>query len=181
LDNQVARILKADVTNAEEAFAGLDTVSVVGRSAARNSFTSVDTPENEAFIEKWRAFIENPKRMTDDRMAAHHVGFTMWVTAAEKAGTTDSDAVVDATIGGTVPDLSRGYSAAMPKHHLTRPAQIDEIGAETLFGVVWQTPGLVVCDAWPDRLEGSKDPIADRRAPMPCGNLNVETRECAVS
>ena len=165
----------------EEELAGLDTGPLVGHLAAWNYFMSVDTPENREFIAKWHAFIKNPKRVTNDPMEAHYIGFNMWVKAVEKAGTTDPDAVIDAMIGVAVPNLSGGYSAMMPNHHITKPVLIGEIQADGQFSIVWQTPGLVVGDAWPDRLEGSKDPIADRRAPMPCGNLNVETRECAVS
>jgi urea transport system substrate-binding protein len=43
---------------------------------------------------------------------------------------------------------------------------------------VWQTSGLVVGDEWSDYLEGSKDLIADWRAPMSCGNFNVKTGKC---
>jgi len=121
----------------EEELAGLDTGPLVGHLAAWNYFMSVDTPENREFIAKWHAFIKNPKRVTNDPMEAHYIGFNMWVKAVEKAGTTDPDAVIDAMIGVAVPNLSGGYSAMMPNHHITKPVLIDEIGAETLFGVVW--------------------------------------------
>jgi len=121
----------------EEELAGLDAGPLVGHLAAWNYFMSVDTPENREFIAKWHAFIKNPKRVTNDPMEAHYIGFNMWVKAVEKAGTTDPDAVIDAMIGVAVPNLSGGYSAMMPNHHITKPVLIDEIGAETLFGVVW--------------------------------------------
>ncbi len=44
---------------------------------------------------------------------------TCWVKAVEKAGTTDTDAVIDAIIGVSVPNLSGGFSAMMPNHHIT--------------------------------------------------------------
>src|SRR3712207_7209058 len=37
----------------------------------------------------WKAFTKNPKRVTNDPMEAHVIGFNMWVKAVEKAGTTD--------------------------------------------------------------------------------------------
>ena len=80
----------------EEELAGLDTKPLVGHLAAWNYFESIDTPENKAFIEKWHAFIKNDKRITNDPMEAHFIGFNMWVKAVEKAGTTDTDAVIDA-------------------------------------------------------------------------------------
>jgi len=165
----------------EEELAGLDTGPLVGHLAAWNYFMSVDTPENKEFIEKWHAFIKNPKRVTNDPMEAHYIGFNMWVKAVEKAGTTDPDAVIDAMIGVAVPNLSGGYSAMMPNHHITKPVLIGEIQADGQFGIVWQTPGLVVGDEWSDYLEGSKDLIADWRAPMSCGNFNVKTGKCGGS
>ncbi|HEY6629826.1 MAG TPA: urea ABC transporter substrate-binding protein [Rhizobiaceae bacterium] len=162
----------------EEELAGLDTAPLVGHLTAWNYFQSVDTPENAAFIEKWRAFIKNDKRVTNDPMEAHVIGFNMWVKAVEKAGTTESDAVIDSIIGVSVPNLSGGFSAMMPNHHITKPVLIGEIQADGQMETVWQTSGLVVGDEWSDYLPDSKDLIADWRAPMSCGNFNVATGKC---
>ncbi|MFO1068794.1 MAG: urea ABC transporter substrate-binding protein [Geminicoccaceae bacterium] len=162
----------------EEELAGLDTTPLVGHLAAWNYFQSVDTPENAEFIAKWKAFIGNDKRVTNDPMEAHYIGFNMWVEAVEKAGTTDPTAVIDALIGVSVPNLSGGYSAMMPNHHITKPVLIGEIQADGQFSTVWETPGLVVGDEWSDYLPGSKDLISDWRAPLSCGNFNVATGKC---
>src|SRR6187200_2763837 len=76
----------------EEELAGLDTAPLLGHLAAWNYFMAVDTPENKDFIQKWRFFIKNPKRTTNDPMEAHYIGFNMWVKGVEKAATTDPDA-----------------------------------------------------------------------------------------
>jgi urea transport system substrate-binding protein len=162
----------------EEELAGLDTAPLVGHLAAWNYFESVDTPENAEFIKKWREFIKNDKRVTNDPMEAHYIGFNMWVKAVEKAGTTDPDKVIDAIIGVSVPNLSGGYSTMMPNHHITKPVLIGEVQADGQFETVWQTPGLVVGDEWSDFLPDSKDLISDWRAPLSCGNFNVATGKC---
>jgi urea transport system substrate-binding protein len=162
----------------EEELAGLDTAPLVGHLAAWNYFQSVDTPENAEFIGKWKEFIKDDDRVTNDPMEAHVIGFNMWVEAVEKAGTTDADAVIDAVVGVSVPNLSGGYSTMMPNHHITKPVLIGEIQEDGQFSTVWETPGLVVGDEWSDYLEGSKDLIADWRAPMSCGNFNVKTGKC---
>jgi len=162
----------------EEALAGLDTAPLVGHLAAWNYFQSVDTPENSAFIDAWHAYSKNDKRVTNDPMEAHYIGFNMWVKAVEKAGTTDSDAVIDAMVGVAVPNLTGGYSAMMPNHHITKPVLIGEIQDDGQFDVVWETPGLVPGDAWSDFLPDSAKLIADWRKPMSCGNFNVETGKC---
>jgi urea transport system substrate-binding protein len=162
----------------EEEVAGIDTKPLIGHLAAWNYFESVDTPQNKAFIAQWQAFTHNPKRVTNDPMEAHYIGFNMWVKAVEKAGTTDADKVIDALIGVSVPNLSGGYAAMMPNHHITKPVLIGEIEGTGQFDIVTQTPGLIVAQEWSPYLEGSRDLIADWRSPLSCGNFNVKTGKC---
>ncbi|WAJ30185.1 urea ABC transporter substrate-binding protein [Antarcticirhabdus aurantiaca] len=162
----------------EEELAGIDTAPLVGHLAAWNYFMSVDTPENKAFIDKWHAFIKNDKRVTNDPMEAHYIGFNMWVKAVEKAGTTDPDAVIAALPGIEVPNLTGGISKMLPNHHITKPVLIGEINAEGQFDVVYETDGLVEGDAWSDFLPESKMLTADWTDPVNCGNYNTETKTC---
>lgn len=162
----------------EEELAGLDTRPLVGHLAAWNYFMSIDTPSNDEFIEKWQKFIKDDKRVTNDPMEAHYIGFQMWVKAVENANSTKTDDVLDAIVGVTVPNLTGGYSAMMPNHHITKPVLIGEIQEDGQFETVWRTPGLVAGDAWSDFLPGSKDLIADWRKPLGCGNYNVKANKC---
>ena len=162
----------------EEELAGLDTGPLVGHLAAWNYFMSVDNPTNAAFIKEWKTFIKDEKRVTNDPMEAHFIGFNMWVEAVKKAGTTDTDAVADAILGVSVPNLSGAYSTMMPNHHITKPVLIGEIQENGQFETVWQTPGLVAGDEWSDYLPDSKDLIADWRKPLSCGNFNVTKATC---
>ena len=162
----------------EEELAGLDTTPLVGHLAAWNYFMSGDTLENAAFIETWQKFIGSESRVTNDPMEAHYIGFNMWVKAVEAAGTTDTDAVIDAMIGVAVPNLSGGFSAMMPNHHITKPVLVGEIQGDGQFETVWQTSGLVPGDAWSDYLPDSAPLIADWRKPMSCGNFNTATGQC---
>ncbi len=162
----------------EEELAGVDTKPLVGHLAAWNYFESVDTPENKAFIDEWHAFTKKPNRTTNDPMEAAYIGFNMWVKAVEKVGTTDPDKVIDGAIGVAVPNLSGGYAAMMPNHHITKPVLIGEIQDNGQFNIVSQTPGLIVAQAWSPYLEGSRDLIADWLPPMRCGNYNVKLGKC---
>ena len=162
----------------EEELAGLDTGPLVGHLAAWNYFMSADTEENDAFIEAWHKFTGDEDRVTNDPMEAHYIGFNMWVKAVEKAGTTDSDAVIDAMIGISVPNLTGGYSAMMPNHHITKPVLIGEIQDDGQFETVFETSGLVPGDAWSDFLPDSAPLISNWLAPMNCGNFNTETGKC---
>jgi len=162
----------------EEELAGIDTKPLLGHLAAWNYFQSIKNPTNESFIKQWQTFTKNAKRVTNDPMEAHVIGFNMWIKAVEKAGTIDSEPVIDAMIGVSVPNLSGGFSTMMPNHHITKPVLIGEVQENGQFDIVWQTPGLVVGDEWSDFLPDSKDLISDWRKPMGCGNFNVKTGKC---
>jgi len=162
----------------EEELAGLDTAPLVGHLAAWNYFMSVDTDENADFIDAWQAFIGSDERVTNDPMEAHYIGFNMWVKAVEAAGTTDTDAVIDALVGVAVPNLTGGLSSMGANHHITKPVLVGEIQDDGQFDVVWETDGLVLGDAWSDYLPDSAVLISDWRAPLSCGNFNVETGAC---
>ena len=161
----------------EEELAGLDAKPLVGHLAAWNYFESVDTPINKKFIKDWHAFIKNDKRTTNDPMEAAYIGFNAWVKAVEAAGSTDTDKVLDAIIGVSVPNLTGGYATVMPNHHLTKPVLIGEIQADGQFDIEQQT-AQVVGDEWSDYLPDSAPLISDWRKPMSCGNFNTKTGVC---
>lgn len=161
----------------EEELSGIDTKPLVGHLAAWNYFMSVENDANSAFIKKWKEFIKNPKRVTNDPMEAHYIGFNMWVKAVEKAKSTDADKVIDAIVGVEVPNLTGGISKMLPNHHITKPVLIGEIQDDGQFLTVWETDGLVPGDAWSDFLDGSKDLESDWTT-LKCGNYNTKTKKC---
>ena len=163
----------------EEELSGLDTKPLVGHLAAWNYFQSVESDINEEFIANWKSYIKDDKRVTNDPMEATYIGFNMWSKAVEKAGTTDVDAVEQALIGITVPNLTGGTAVMNKNHHLSKPVLIGEIQDDGQLEVVWETNGTVIGDAWSNYLPGSKDLIADWTAPVSCGNFNTKTAKCS--
>jgi urea transport system substrate-binding protein len=166
----------------EEELSGIDTKPLVGHLAAWNYFMSVENDANKDFIAKWKTFTKNDKRVTNDPMEAHVIGFNMWIKAVEKAGTTETDKVADAMIGLEVPNLTGGTAKMLPNHHLTKPVLIGEIQENGQFEVVSKTPE-VAGDAWSDFLPDSKNIVADWTGKetdgKPCGNYNTETKKCS--
>ena len=154
----------------EVELAGVDTGPRVGHLAAWNYFMSVDAPENAALIAKWHAFIGDDKRVFNDPMEAHYIGFNMWVQAVEQAGTTNIDAVRQAMYGQEVPNLTGGVAVMNTNHHLSKPVLIGEIQDDGQFATVWETDGVVVGDAWSDFLPESAKLTADWTYPWVCGN-----------
>ena len=163
----------------EQELAGIDAEPLVGHLAAWNYFMSAPTRENLEFIQAWHEFKGDTNAVTNDPMEAHYIGFNMWVEAVRRAGTTDVDAVEEAIIGVTVPNLTGGFATMMPNHHITKPVMIGEIQPDGQFAVVWETAGEVAGDAWSDFLPESADIIASWREPLRCGNYNVETGQCS--
>ena len=139
---------------------------------------SVDSDANWDFIDAWIDYKGDDTVVTNDPMEAHYIGFNMYVEAVKKAGTTDVDAVKDAIIGVSVPNLTGGFATMMPNHHITKPVLIGEIQDNGQFSVVWETASTVAGDAWSDFLPGSKDLISDWRKPLFCGNFNVVAGTC---
>jgi len=154
----------------EEELAGLDTKPLVGHLAAWNYFMSVDTPENAAFISKWHAFIKDKKRVTNDPMEAHSIGFKMWTQAVQQAGSTKIDAVRQAMYGQKVKNLTGGVAVMNTNHHLSKPVLIGEIQADGQFETVWKTDGVVKGDAWSNFIPESAKLTADWTYPWVCGN-----------
>ncbi|NPU91156.1 MAG: urea ABC transporter substrate-binding protein [Gammaproteobacteria bacterium] len=164
----------------EEELSGFDTKPLVGHLAAWNYFMSSESPENDAFIKAWHAYIKNTKRVTNDPMEATYIGFKLWVKAVEKVKTTKVDDVSKAIIGLEVPNLTGGTAKMLPNHHLTKPVLIGEIQEDGQFQTVWQTEAEVPGDAWTDFLPESKKIVADWADPkIMCGNYNTETKTCS--
>ncbi|MBR0672257.1 urea ABC transporter substrate-binding protein [Roseomonas soli] len=132
----------------EEELAGIDTRPLVGHLAAWNYFMSVQSPANTRFLELWRAYIRNPRRVTNDPMEATYTGFSMWAQAVAQAGTTAVDAVRTAVIGQKF-DAPAGYTEEMlPNHHLSKPVMIGEVQADGQFNIVWKTQNAVPAENW---------------------------------
>ena len=159
----------------EEELSGLDTSNLVGHLAAWNYFQSADVPANEEWVASWKELM-GAERGTNDPMEAHYIGFNMWVSAVEEAGSADVDAVRAKMYGQTFPNLTGGTAVMLPNHHLSKPVLIGEIQADGQFDIISQTeevPG----DAWTDFLPESAVLISDWQE-LGCGMYNTQTETC---
>ena len=159
----------------EEELSGLDTSNLVGHLAAWNYFQSADVPANEEWVASWKELM-GAERVTNDPMEAHYIGFNMWVSAVEEAGSADVDAVRAKMYGQTFPNLTGGTAVMLPNHHLSKPVLIGKIQADGQFDIISQTeevPG----DAWTDFLPESAVLISDWQE-LGCGMYNTQTETC---
>lgn len=149
--------------------------AAVGHLASWNYFMSIGTPQNQAFVERWRDQTGDQQAVTNDPMEAHMIGFRMWAQSVLQAGTTDTDAVRQAMYGQKVRNLSGGISMMQGNHHISKPALIGRAGPDGQFELVWSSDDLIPADAWSDFLPESAALTADWRYPWVCGGCRVPT------
>src|SRR5271163_4971938 len=132
----------------EEELAGLDTKPLVGHLTAWSYFQSINTPENKEFIAKWRAYSNDPKRVTNDPMESGYLLVNMWAHAVEQAGSADIAAVRQSLIGQKMKSPS-GYVVTMGANHfISKPLMIGEVQANGQFNIVYKTKEAIAPKAW---------------------------------
>ena len=147
----------------EEELRGVDTKPLVGHLAAWNYFMSVKNPENEKFINTYKAWAAKNKIanassvVTNDPMEATYVGMYMWKQAVEKAKSIEVDKVRPAVYGQTFKAPS-GFTLSMDKtnHHLHKPVMIGEIQANGQFSVVYKTKEPIRANPWSPFIPGNE-------------------------
>jgi urea transport system substrate-binding protein len=150
----------------EEELAGVDTKPLVGHLAAWSYFESVDTPENKAFIAKWRAYSKNPSNVTNDPRESAYILFHMWAQAVEQAGSTDVDAVRQAMIGQKFKSPSGVEVTMLRNDHMAKPVMIGEVQADGQFSIAYQSAALPP-KPWSPYVEANKGRVADWSWPWP--------------
>ena len=156
----------------EEELAGIDTKPLVGHLAAWSYFESVDTPENKAFIAKWRAYSKKPDNVTNDPMESAYILFHMWAQAVEQAGTTDVDAVREAMIGQKFKSPSGFEVTMLANHHMAKPVMIGEMQATGSSASSTRAPRCQP-KPWSPYVEANKGRIANWSWPWVCGGCTA--------
>jgi urea transport system substrate-binding protein len=147
----------------EEELRGIDTKPLVGHLAAWNYFMSVKSPENTAFMKKYKDWAKAnkvpnaDKVVTNDPMEATYVGIHMWKQAAEKAKSIEVDKVRTAMAGQTF-KAPCGFTLKMDEtnHHLHKPVMIGEIQGNGQFDIVWKTDKALRAQPWSPFIPGNE-------------------------
>lgn len=133
------------VSIAEEEVKAIGTEFLKGHYAAWNYFQTVETPENQKYVEAFKAkFGED--RVTNDPMEAAYISVNIWKQAVEKAGDagtpTDLEKVRQAAYGQKFA-APEGPVTMNTNHHISKTVRIGEIRDDGLFEIVSETPGPV--------------------------------------
>lgn len=147
----------------EDELRAMDTSKLVGHLAAWNYFQSIDTPENKAFVEAFKAYCEKNNlpggkdRVTADPIEAAYYGVYVWAAAAEKAGSFDVDKVREAVYGLEFDAPGGKKKMHATNQHTYKPVYIGEIRADGQFDIVWNSDGLVEPDSYSKLLHTSEE------------------------
>jgi urea transport system substrate-binding protein len=146
---------------AEDELRSMETEHLVGHLAAWNYYQSLDTPENKAFVERFKAYAAakglpgGRSRVTDDPIEAAYFGVYVWKAAVEKAKSFDVDKVTPAILGLEF-DAPGGRKRMHPgNHHTYKPVYIGRIRSDGQFDVISKSPGLVEPEAFSHYLKSS--------------------------
>lgn len=142
-------IMTCSVSIAEEEVAGIGASYLDGHLVSWNYYETTDTPENQKFVEAYKAKY-GEDRVTDDPIEAGYVAVYLWKEAVEKAGTTDVDAVREAAAGITFAAPEGTITIDGDNQHMYKTVRIGKINEEGLIDEVWATEEPVKPDPYLD-------------------------------
>ncbi len=144
------------VSIAEEEVAGIGAQNIAGQLTAWNYYQTVDTPQNKAFVDAYKAAFGAGKP-TSDPMEAAYASVFLWKNTVEKA---NSFAVADiqAAADGVSFDAPEGkVTIDGSNHHITKTARIGEIRPDGLIYTVWDSGSPIQPDPYLKSYEWAKN------------------------
>lgn len=126
------------VSIAEEEVEGIGKANLEGQLTAWNYYQTVDTPENEKFVEAFRAEYGD-QRVTSDPMEAAYTSLFLWKEMVEKAESFATDDVRRAADGVTVDAPEGTVTVDGDNQHLAKTSRVGEIGSDGLIHTVWDS------------------------------------------
>ena len=146
---------------AEDELRSMETEHLVGHFASWNYYQTLDTPENKAFVEAFKAYAEKKglpggkSRVTDDPIEAAYFGVYVWKAAVEKAQSFDVDKVTAAVLGLEFDAPGGRKRMHATNHHTYKPVYIGKIRKDGQFDVISKSPGLVEPEAFSHYLKAA--------------------------
>jgi len=139
---------------AEDELRSIETEHLVGHLAAWNYYQSVETPENQKFVEAFKAFAAakglpgGRDRVTDDPIEAAYFGVYVWKAAVEQAQSFEVAKVRDAVLGLEFAAPGGPKKMHPENHHTFKPVYIGRIRADGQFDVISSSKGLIEPEAF---------------------------------
>jgi len=135
------------VSVAEEEIRGIGAENMTGHLVSWNYYQTTDTPENEAFVSKYKEKY-GADRVTDDPIEAAYIQVYLWAAAVEKAGSTDVEAVREAAKGLEFQAPEGLVKIEGENQHLWKPVRIGIVREDGLIDEIWSTGEAVKPDPY---------------------------------
>ncbi|MEK4381869.1 urea ABC transporter substrate-binding protein [Aeribacillus sp. FSL K6-2848] len=150
------------VSIAEEEIRGIGSEVLAGHLAVWNYFQTTDTPENKAFVEKYKeAYGE--ERVTDDPIEAAYIAVHLWAEAVKKAGSFEVEKVKEAAKGIEYKAPGGTVKIEGENQHLWKTVRIGEIQPDGQFKEIWNSGEPVKPDpylksySWAEKLSKNNE------------------------
>ena len=160
---------------AEEEMAQIGPEFLRGHYATWNYFQSLETPDNQAWIEKFQKKYD-PDRVVGSPMEAAYAMVHLWAQAVEAAGTTESTAVREAAYEQTF-KAPGGAVAVRPNNHISRHARIGLARDSGQFEIVSAGDGPIQPEPWSQYLSDSEGFACDYSDPEKGEKYKAEAAE----
>lgn len=159
------------VSIAEEEVKAIGVEYLKGHYAAWNYFQTVDTPENQKFVQNFKAKY-GQDRVTNDPMEAAYIAVYLWKQAVEKAKSTDIEAVKKAALTQTF-DAPEGKVTLDNNHHLSKFVRIGEVAEDGLFKIVYASKEAIKPIPWNQYVAETKGYACDWSDPAKGGKYKI--------
>ncbi|MHB1022161.1 MAG: urea ABC transporter substrate-binding protein [Acidobacteriaceae bacterium] len=130
------------VSVAEDEMRGIGGAVAEGHYAAWNYFESVNTPENKAFVSKFKKRY-GQNRVTDDPIEAAYFQVHLWAQAVKKAGSITTNAIRAAAGGQTFNAPEGMVKIDAESQHTYKTVRIGQIQQDGQFKIVYTSNGPV--------------------------------------
>ncbi|MFD6674571.1 urea ABC transporter substrate-binding protein [Rhodococcus zopfii] len=135
------------VSIAEEEVVGIGAQNIEGQLAAWNYYQTVDSPENQSFVDAYKAKY-GANKPTSDPMEAAYTSVYLWKNTVEKANSFAVADIQDAADGVSVDAPEGTVTIDGDNHHITKTARIGEIRGDGLIYTVWDSGSPIQPDPY---------------------------------
>ncbi|MDN5934776.1 MAG: ABC transporter substrate-binding protein, partial [Nitrosospira sp.] len=115
-----------------------DTPPMAGHYAARSYFQSIRSPENQAFVDRFRDRF-GQQAVIDGPMEASYLNMLMWVNAAREAGSGDVADVQRTILRQSLSAPEGAVSVDPATRHTWKMARIGKARDDGQFDIVWNS------------------------------------------
>lgn len=131
-------ITTLSVSVAEEEIRGIGAENIKGHLVSWNYYQTTDTPENKAFVKKFKEKY-GEDRVTGDPIEAAYFQVYLWAEAVKKAGSTDVEKVKDAAKGIEFNAPEGLVRIEGDNQHVWKTVRIGEVMEDGLIKEIWST------------------------------------------